>query len=148
LNCAQASNYLVHELPSRATYELRKNDIITSVAGNSVGTKKHATALVGLEHHGCICTNGFRVLRQFQIDLHYLLFYLRSELFLRQVFMFRTGATIPSISDSDFANLLVYIPNEKEIEEISEQMRTALKLRDISKKSMESINTKLTEYGF
>lgn len=62
--------------------------------------------------------------------------------------MFRTGATIPSISDSDFANLLVYIPNEKEIEEISEQMRTALKLRDISKKSMESINTKLTEYGF
>jgi len=143
-----STNYLVHELPSRATYELRKNDIITSVAGNSVGTKKHATALVGLEHHGCICTNGFRVLRQFQIDLHYLLFYLRSELFLRQVFMFRTGATIPSISDSDFANLLVYIPNEKEIEEISEQMRTALKLRDISKKSMESINTKLTEYGF
>lgn len=143
-----STTYLVHELPSRATYELRKNDIITSVAGNSVGTRKHATALVSLEHHGCICTNGFRVLRQFKIDLHYLLFYLRSELFLKQVFMFRTGATIPSISDSDFANLLIYIPNEKEIQEISEEMRTALKLRDISKKSMENINTKLIEYGF
>ena len=143
-----STTYLVYELPSRATYDLRKNDIITSVAGNSVGTKKHATALVGMEHHGCICTNGFRILRQSKIDLHYLLFYLRSELFLRQVFMFRTGATIPSISDSDFANLLIYIPNEKEIEEIGEQMRTALKLRDISKKSMENINAKLIEYGF
>jgi type I restriction enzyme M protein len=143
-----STTYSVHELPSRATYELRKNDIITSVAGNSVGTKKHATALVGSEHQGCICTNGFRVLRQLKIDLHYLLFYLRSELFLRQVFMFRTGATIPSISDSDFANLLIYIPEEKEIQEISEQMRTALKLRDISRKSMENINSKLAEYGF
>jgi type I restriction enzyme M protein len=143
-----STSYPVHELPSRASYELRKGDIITSVAGNSVDTKKHATALVGAEHHGYICTNGFRVLRQFKIDLHYLLFYLRSELFLRQVFMFRTAATIPSISDSDFANLLIYIPNEKEIGEISEQMRTALKLRDISKKSMENINAKLIEYGF
>ena len=143
-----STTYSVHELPSRATYELRKNDIITSVAGNSVGTRKHATALVRLEHHGCICTNGFRALRQLKIDLHYLLFYLRSELFLRQVFMFRTGATIPSISDSDFANLLIYFPNEKEIEEISQQMRTALKLRDISKKSMTDVNLKLSEFGF
>ncbi|MCY7375430.1 MAG: hypothetical protein LH472_05605, partial [Pyrinomonadaceae bacterium] len=77
-----------------------------------------------------------------------LVFYLRSELFLRQVFMFRTGATIPSISDSDFANLLIYLPEEKEIEEIGEQMRIALKLRDISKKSIASINEKLSEYGF
>lgn len=143
-----STTYLVHELPSRATYELRKNDIITAVAGNSVGTKKHATALVDLEHHGCICTNGFRVLRNFKIDLHYLLFYLRNKLFLRQVFMYRTGATIPSISDSDFANLLIYLPDEKEIEDISQQMRTALKLRDISKKSMQDINSKLTKYGF
>jgi type I restriction enzyme M protein len=143
-----STNYAVHELPSRASYELRKNDIITAVAGNSVGTGKHATALVGAEHHGHICTNGFRVLRNFKIDAHYLLFYLRSELFLRQVFMFRTGATIPSISDADFANLLIYLPEAEEIEEISRQMRTALKLRDVSKKSMQDINSKLTEYGF
>ncbi|HEX8198603.1 MAG TPA: N-6 DNA methylase [Pyrinomonadaceae bacterium] len=139
-----STNYFVHDLPSRATYEVKKGDIITSVAGNSVGTKKHATALVTEEYNGCICTNGFRVLREFKIDSFYLLFYLRSDLFLRQVFMYRTGATIPSISDNDFANILVYIPNEIKVEEISQQMRTALKLRDVSRKSMENIKVELS----
>lgn len=40
-----ANTYLVHELPSRASYEVRENDILTAVAGNSIGTHKHATAL-------------------------------------------------------------------------------------------------------
>jgi type I restriction enzyme M protein len=143
-----STSYAVHELPSRASYELRIDDIITAAAGNSVGTRKHATALVGKENFGAICTNGFRVLRNFEVDPYYLLFYLRSKLFLQQVFMYRTGATIPSISDTDFSNLLVYIPNDEEVKEISEQMRMAFKLRDMSKKSLHNVNSKLIEYGF
>lgn len=51
------------ELPSRASYELKTGDIITAVAGNSIGTPKHATAYVTKEFNGAICSNGFRVLR-------------------------------------------------------------------------------------
>lgn len=44
-----STTYQVHELPSRACYEIQEGDIITAIAGNSVGTRKHATALVTKE---------------------------------------------------------------------------------------------------
>lgn len=92
------TTHLVHELPSRASYELREGDIVTAIAGNSVGTKKHATAYITSEFEGCICTNGFRVLQNFRIDVHFLLYFFKTELFLRQMFMYRTGAAIPNVS--------------------------------------------------
>ncbi|GHT40805.1 hypothetical protein FACS189443_1690 [Planctomycetales bacterium] len=49
----------VHELPSRASYEIQTGDILTAIAGNSVGTRKHATALVSEEYDGCICRSSF-----------------------------------------------------------------------------------------
>jgi len=69
----------VHDLPSRASYELRKGDIITAVAGNSIGTRKHVSALVGKDYDGAICTNGFRVLipNDEIVYIYYLLFYLK-----------------------------------------------------------------------
>lgn len=127
-----ATEYKVYELPSRASYDLQENDIITAVAGNSVGTKKHATALVSTEYAETICTNGFRVLRNVSIDKYFLLFYLKSDLFLQQVFMYRTGAAIPNISDTDLANVLVYLPSQKVMDEISQKVRTAIELRQQS----------------
>lgn len=137
------TKYIVHELPSRASYELKTGDIITAVAGNSVGTEKHATALVTDEFEGCICTNGFRVLRNFKIDPYYLLYVLKSESFLKQIFMYRTGAAIPNISDSDLANILIHIPSEKVIKQISAKMKKAFDLRQESRKEIESIELEL-----
>lgn len=137
------TSYLVHELPSRASYELKTGDIITAVAGNSVGTQKHATALVTDEFEECICTNGFRVLRNFKIDPYYLLYFLKSELFLKQMYMYRTGAAIPNVSDYDLANILINLPNEKTIKQISEKMEKAFALRQESRKQIESINLEL-----
>ncbi len=133
------TSYLVHELPSRASYELKTGDIITAVAGNSVGTQKHATALVTSEFEGCICTNGFRILRNFKIDPFYLLYYLKSELFLKQMYMYRTGAAIPNISDYDLSNILINIPDEKTIKQISQKVKKAFELRQESKELFESI---------
>ena len=65
----------VFELPSRATFEVRTGDIITSVAGNAIGTERHASAIVTEEYDGCICTNGFRVIKPFAVDPYYLLYY-------------------------------------------------------------------------
>ncbi|MEW6654168.1 MAG: N-6 DNA methylase, partial [Bacteroidota bacterium] len=114
-----STTYQVHELPSRASYELKEGDIITAIAGNSVGTRKHATAIVTQDFEGSICTNGFRVLRNFKIDIYYLLYFLKSEIFLKQMFMYRTGAAIPNVSDNDLLNIVIHVPEQKIIDEIS-----------------------------
>ncbi len=135
-----STTYQVHELPSRASYEIQDGDIITAIAGNSVGTRKHATALVTNEYERSICTNGFRVLRNFKIDSYFLLYFLKSEIFLKQMFMYRTGAAIPNVSDLDLANTLINLPEDKTIIEISNKMKKAFELRQESKKQIESIN--------
>ncbi|WP_051203296.1 N-6 DNA methylase [Hugenholtzia roseola] len=134
-----ATSYLVHELPSRASYEVRENDILTAVAGNSIGTNKHATALATKDYEGSICTNGFRILRNCKVDLYYLLYYLRTEMFLKQVFMYRTGAAIPNISDYDLGRILVYLPEGKVLQEISEKVRYSFELRKQAKEEVEKI---------
>lgn len=138
-----STTYQVHELPSRASYELQEGDIITAIAGNSIGTRKHATALVTKDFEGNICTNGFRVLRNFKIDSYYLLYFLKSEVFLKQMFMYRTGAAIPNVSDNDLCNIIIHLPNEKTIDEISKKMRKAFELRQESRNQIESIHLEL-----
>lgn len=138
-----STTYQVHELPSRGSYEIQEGDIITAIAGNSVGTRKHATALVTKDFEGCICTNGFRVLRNFKIDSYYLLYFLKSEIFLKQMFMYRTGAAIPNVSDIDLANTLINLPDEKTMKEISKKMKKAFDLREESRNQIESINLEL-----
>jgi type I restriction enzyme M protein len=138
-----STTYQVHELPSRASYEIENGDIITAIAGNSVGTRKHATALVNADFEGSICTNGFRVLRNFKIDSYYLLYFLKSEVFLKQMFMYRTGAAIPNVSDRDLANTLIHLPDDKTIAEISSKMKKAFELREESRNQIESINLEL-----
>jgi type I restriction enzyme M protein len=131
------------ELPSRASYELKTGDIITAVAGNSVGTRKHATAYVTEAFDRAVCTNGFRVLRNFRISPFYLLYYFQSSLFLRQVFMYRTGAAIPAVSDEDFSNILVYLPSESEIKKISAAVEKSFRLRERAKNEIEKIKTEI-----
>ena len=139
LEIINSTNYRVHELPSRASYELQEDDIITAVAGNSIGTEKHASALVTNKHHNCICTNGLRILRNPRIDKYYLLYYLRSELFLKQVMMYRTGAAIPCLSDKDLANIMVYIPSNDVVQYISGNVQRSLAMRLESSRILDSI---------
>lgn len=138
-----STTYQVHELPSRASYDIQEGDIITAMAGNSVGTRKHATALVTKDSEDSICTNGFRVLRNFKIDSYYLLFFLKSDVFLKQMFMYRTGAAIPNVSDTDLANILINLPDDKTIKNISKKMKRAFELRQESRNQIESINLEL-----
>ena len=138
-----STSIAVNRLPSRASYELKTGDIITAAAGNAIGTYKHTTAYVTEEFDHSICTNGFRVLRNFKISPFYLLYYFQSDLFLKQVFMYRTGAAIPALSDEDFSKILVYIPSEKEIEQISSVVKKSFYLRQKAKNEMRNIT--LTE---
>lgn len=133
----------VHELPSRASYEIKTGDIITAVAGNSIGSRKHATALVTESHNGAICTNGFRVFRNFKIDPYFLLYYLQSDYFLNQIYMLRTGAAIPNVSDYDLGNILISIPDEQTLKLIGNRVRKSFELREKSKKELNSIKLEL-----
>ncbi len=133
----------VYELPSRASYEIKTGDIITAIAGNSIGSRKHATALVTEFYNGAICTNGFRVLRNFKIDPYYLLYYFKSEYFLKQIYMLRTGAAIPNVSDYDLANILISIPDEQTIKAIGNKVRKSFELREKSKVELENIELEL-----
>jgi type I restriction enzyme M protein len=129
----------VHQLPSRASYDVRTGDILTAIAGNSVGTSKHAVALVSEEFNGFICTNGFRVLRNATIDPYFLLFFLKSEMFLQQMFMLRTGAAIPSVSDVDLADARIYLPEKSILKSISDTVQKSFHLRQESRRLIEQI---------
>ncbi|MEK6947139.1 MAG: restriction endonuclease subunit S, partial [Nanoarchaeota archaeon] len=134
------SEMLVHEAPSRASYDIEDGDIITAVAGNSVGTKNHATAIVSKEFSGCICTNGFRGLKAKKINPYYLFAVLRSDIFLSQMFQLRTGAAIPSVSDEDLKNILIPIPTEAEQKRIEKTIKESMELREKSRQMLDELS--------
>ena len=117
-------------LPSRASYEILEGDIITAVAGNSIGSRKHASAYVTNQYNHDICTNGFRVLRNSKINPYYLLYYLKTNYFLNQIMLYRTGTAIPNISDGDFKNILIELPVQSKIDEIGNQIKEIFSLKE------------------
>jgi len=122
-----------HEAPSRATYGLRKGDIITAVSGASTGTSRQATALITEDEDGAICSNGFAVIRNAHgVEPLYLLAFMRTKLFHRQVRRLMTGHTIPTISIEDLSKILVPIPPKAAQLRIAESLR---KLHDMIRKS-------------
>lgn len=135
---------LTADIPSRASYELKTGDIITAVAGNSIGTAKHATALVTQKDNNAICTNGFRVLRHFnRVSPYYLLYYFQSDLFLKQIFMYRTGAAIPAISDKDFSSILVYLPPSEQMNKIISTVEKIFELRNKANNLLSTIEDEI-----
>lgn len=140
-----ATEQLVHELPSRASYELKEGEIITAVAGNSIGTNSHASAYVTDDYNGCICTNGFRVFNvdEKKLNPFYLLYFLKSKYFLNQVYRFRTGAAIPSLSDSDLLNILILVPDMKEQERIGGIIKDGFSERKQYQEKIKKIDIKI-----
>ncbi len=126
---SSATNIKVADAPSRASYELEPDEIITEVAGVSTGTQNHATAIVTNEFSGAICTNGFRVLKSTKIDPYFLLYYLKSDLFLNQMLKYRIGAAIPSVLEEDLGKILVLLPSKETIANISKDMKKLFKLK-------------------
>jgi type I restriction enzyme M protein len=57
--------------------------------------------------------------------------------------MLSTGAAIPNISDKDFRNLLISVPDEKILKEISEKVKNSFELREKSKSELNSIEYQL-----
>ncbi|HCI57947.1 MAG TPA: restriction endonuclease subunit M [Bacteroidetes bacterium] len=119
-----------HEAPSRATYRVRTGDIITAVSGASTGTERHATTLITEDEDGAICSNGFSVLRNIHgIEPLFLLSYMCTEYFLRQVRRLMTGHAIPAISIEDLSKVLVLVPPKEVQKQISDEIAKVLSMR-------------------
>lgn len=119
-----------HEAPSRATYRVRQGDIITAISGASTGTPRHATALITEDEDGAICSNGFAVLRNIHgVEPLFLLAYMRTEYYLRQVRRLMTGHAIPAISIDDLAKVLVPMPPVQIQKTIANEIRAILAMR-------------------
>jgi restriction endonuclease S subunit len=100
--------------------------------------------MVTREFEGAVCTNGFRILRPKEcVNPYYLLYYLRTQYFLRQVFQYRTGAAIPAISDEDLEKVLVYIPPKHSQDAIAGKVMKGFELRHESKRLVQDIRFSL-----
>ncbi len=129
-----------HEAPSRATYRVQKGDIITAVSGASTGTSRQATALITEDEDGAICSNGFTVLRNIHgVAPLFLLAYMRTEHYLRQVKRLMTGHAIPAISTDDLAHVLVPIPPKEEQEKIAHAVSDIQLMRKQALRTSEQI---------
>jgi len=141
-----------HEAPSRATYRVREGDIITAISGASTGSPNQATALITSDEDGAICSNGFAVLRNIHsIEPLFLLAYMRTHYYLRQVRRLMTGHAIPAISVDDLAKVLVPIPSVEiqkkvaaEISAILSKRKEALRAGEKIVEETESLVSKMT----
>ena len=118
------------ELPSRASYELKENDIIVAVSGSSIGSKSCAKAIVTKEYEGCICTNGFVVLRNHQLSPYLLLHFFNSFDFRAQVCQSKYGTAIPTISREDFMQIKFRRYSDEEEMRISSLYQKAFDLKE------------------
>jgi type I restriction enzyme M protein len=134
-----------HEAPSRATYRVRQGDIITAVSGASTGTPRQATALITEDEDGAICSNGFAVLRNIHgIEPLFLLAYMRTEYYLRQVRRLMTGHAIPAISIEDLSNVLVPIPSQAEQKKIASAIASIQAMRKEALKTGERVAAEIS----
>ena len=125
--------------PRRATYRVRNGDIITALAGASTGTSKHATALITEEEDfGAICSNGFAVVRDVHgVNMLFLLAYMRTSTYLRQVKRLMTGHAIPRpVSMEDLAKVLVPIPPKEQQEAIARTVKFKRCVGRLTKRAM------------
>lgn len=118
------------ELPSRASYILNKDDLIVATSGNSIGTKKQSKAIVTENFEGYICTNGFTVMKATRVSPYFLLHFFNSSDFLNQILKYKYGTAIPCIGREEFENILVPIPDKKEIKKIEDRIKKAISLRE------------------
>lgn len=119
------------DAPSRATFRLETGDLLTAVSGASTGTPSHACAWIGPGEDGAICSNGLAVVRDVRdVEPLYLLAYMRSETFLKQVRRLRTGHAIPAISLEDLRSVLVPVPGRRQQLAVASRVREMFRLRD------------------
>ena len=111
------------EIPDRATYILRNDDIAVSTVRpnrNAVAFIQNAKRLVG--------TSGFTILRvdKSKISPHFLFVFCKTKYFITKLVRENTATMYPAVSDYDVLNVSVPVFTEKFQQKITQEIKTAL----------------------
>ncbi|QIH79139.1 hypothetical protein GTN30_10845 [Macrococcoides canis] len=112
------SKYIQDKIPVRATNLLEKNDIVFSL----VRPYLKNIAIVPQEYHHAIGTSGFFVIKinNNYIKSGYLIKVLTTDSFIDRLTLHMKGDNSPSVTNTDFLEMMIPIPPLKEQEKIIE----------------------------
>jgi len=113
------------DAPSRATWVVKTNDVITSL----VRPVRRLTAIIEKTQDGSICSSGFSVLTPKNIPAEILLVYLRLPLVCELMNIYTTSSMYPAISNDDLLNIPFSFPEKNKIEKIVLKVRESFLVR-------------------
>lgn len=112
----------MHELPGRASYLLKKGDVLIS----TVRPERNTVALIESElDENMVASNGFCVLRPEHINPYYLYAYCKSDLFKNILSGLSTSSMYPTVSDKDILDIPIIYPDPLTKSVIEEKVATS-----------------------
>ncbi|MBY5976153.1 hypothetical protein KUV39_05825 [Phaeobacter italicus] len=137
---ATSTHLACSEAPSRATWHVRPDDIITS----TVRPIRRLSAQIAPEQDGYVCSSGFVVVQPQDIAPEVLLTYLRLPVICELLDLFASASMYPAITDADIFNLpLPNIPNEvteevtRNVQEAKAAKASAANMLEAAKRAVE-----------
>ncbi|MBI2906477.1 MAG: hypothetical protein HYX92_02345 [Chloroflexi bacterium] len=129
------------DAPSRATWLVRPNDVITS----TVRPIRRLSALIGPEQDGFVCSSGFAVLRPSAIEPEVLLVFLRLPLICEILDLKTSASMYPAISSTDLMKMPMSLPRTEIRQKIVELVRSARSARQKARQLLEEAKHKVEE---
>lgn len=111
--------------PSRATWMVRSNDVITSI----VRPLLRRTAQITDSQDSFVCSSGFAVLTPESISPELLLVYLRLPLVCELLDLHTTASMYPAISIANLMQIPITLPNKPIRDEITSHIRESFAAR-------------------
>lgn len=118
---ADSTRLLASEAPSRATWHVRPDDIITS----TVRPIRRLSAQIRPEQAGFVCSSGFVVVQPKQIAPEALLTYLRLPVICELLDLYASASMYPAITDNDIFNLPLPILPDDVMDQVIANVRGA-----------------------
>jgi hypothetical protein len=109
------------EAPSRATWYVRPDDIITS----TVRPIRRLSAQIAPEQDGYVCSSGFVVVKPKDIAPEVLLTYLRLPVICELLDLYASASMYPAITDADIFNLPLPNISDEVAEEVTRNVQEA-----------------------
>jgi restriction endonuclease S subunit len=106
---ADSERVLGEDAPSRATWVVHTNDVITS----TVRPIRRLSALIGEEQEGYVCSSGFVVLQAAGIQAEVFLVFLRLPIVCEILDLKTKASMYPAISTDDLLDLPVAVPPKR-----------------------------------
>ena len=137
---ATSTRLACKEAPSRATWHVRPNDIITS----SVRPIRRLTAQIAPEQDGFVCSSGFVVVEPLTIAPELMLTYLRLPIICELLDLYASASMYPAITDTDILNLPLPLISDAVSNDVVRSVRSAkeakakaIALLDAAKRAVE-----------